>query len=455
MDFLPPTVAPEPPPPSDEHAPSQLSMLDPEGGPVTIPFLTKSLASAARILRDSRLRERLLGPGELELNEMTGTVELDRRPVDDAVVHRFREAAELQVRGRDVGGKAKVVTFGRDVAFDAFTIVAAEHRYHPVADYLRALPELGPGDSKAIEAACKHCLGVTDALSVRLVRMWAISAVARALDPGCKVDTVLILVGPQGHQKSSFFAALGGEWFADSAMDLDRPDSRMQLRQSWIYEWPELAAFKRKDWETIKAFVSSRQDTYRAPFSRSMETVKRSGVIVGTTNRTDIFGDATGNRRFWPVAISKPIDAAFAKTIRGLFWRAARDAYEAGERWWLDDESALLDRHREFETIDPWQEEVTRWLGKADGPVTTRRVLKEALRLTDHQMDRATEMRCSDLMRQLGWQPAGRQRVDGTVLRPWRPTSRDGSDQARDGSDQALADISDPSAHRVKTQLDH
>jgi hypothetical protein len=54
---------------------------------------------------------------------------------------------------------------------------------------------------------------------------WLISAVARAMRPGEKVDTVLILEGLQGLGKSSAFRALGVNWFSDTAIDISNKDS--------------------------------------------------------------------------------------------------------------------------------------------------------------------------------------------------------------------------------------
>jgi putative DNA primase/helicase len=49
-------------------------------------------------------------------------------------------------------------------------------------------------------------------------RAWLISLVARAMRPGCQVDHLLILEGPQGARKSSALRALVPDpaWFTDN-----------------------------------------------------------------------------------------------------------------------------------------------------------------------------------------------------------------------------------------------
>jgi putative DNA primase/helicase len=43
-----------------------------------------------------------------------------------------------------------------------------------------------------------------------------LSAVARVRKPGCKVDTIVILEGPQGTLKSTLLSTLAAPWFADT-----------------------------------------------------------------------------------------------------------------------------------------------------------------------------------------------------------------------------------------------
>jgi predicted P-loop ATPase len=53
----------------------------------------------------------------------------------------------------------------------------------------------------------------------------------------------------------------------------------------------------------VKAFMTSTEDRYRPPFGRNPVNVKRSGVIVGTTNTQDFLHDPSGSRRFWVIPV--------------------------------------------------------------------------------------------------------------------------------------------------------
>ena len=73
-----------------------------------------------------------------------------------------------------------------------------------------------------------------------------IQAVARALDPGCKADSVPILEGGQGIGKSTAIRVLhGAEWFGDALPPMGTKDASDYLRGLWGIELAELS-FLRK-----------------------------------------------------------------------------------------------------------------------------------------------------------------------------------------------------------------
>ena len=177
-----------------------------------------------------------------------------------------------------------------------------------------------------MSAWSRTALGFRVAGDIALIRKWAISAVARAMRPGCKVDTVLVLVGRQGVGKSSFFSAIGGEFFRDTHMDMKNKDRFLQLHSAWIYEWSELSAIRVADIEDVKSFISSCDDNFRAPYDAATAKHPRRGVIVGSTNKDQFLRDPTGTLRFWPITIRGRIDVALIRRNRDAFWADALGA---------------------------------------------------------------------------------------------------------------------------------
>lgn len=136
-------------------------------------------------------------------------------------------------------------------------------------------------------------------------RRWLISLVARCYQPGCKVDTMLVILGRQGFGKSSMFKDIAGffgeDLFVDTAVDWRHKDSRDVLRGTLIYEDAELESFHRAGVDLMKNLLSSEIDTYRAAYGRTRQRFPRTALMVGTANPIDILKDQTGNRRFWLV----------------------------------------------------------------------------------------------------------------------------------------------------------
>jgi len=137
-----------------------------------------------------------------------------------------------------------------------------------------------------------------------------ISAVARVMsDDPTKVDTTLILLGPQGVGKSSLFRVLAKDpdWFRDTALDISARggrDTYTKLNGVWIYELAELASTRTRENESIKAFLTSEVDVYRPAYARYDIEKVRSNIFVGTSNELEVLRDPTGARRFWTVTIT-------------------------------------------------------------------------------------------------------------------------------------------------------
>jgi hypothetical protein len=123
---------------------------------------------------------------------------------------------------------------------------------------------------------------------------WMISAVARIMEPGCQADHVLIFEGKQGIGKSKALQVLGGDHFSDGLPDVHTKDARDHVRGKWIIEIAELSQMNKADVETVKAFITRREERFRPAYGRNELVYPRQCVFAATTNRFEFLKDDTG-----------------------------------------------------------------------------------------------------------------------------------------------------------------
>lgn len=221
-------------------------------------------------------------------------------------------------------------------------VVSSERVYHPVKEYFATLRWDGV---KRIDTLLIDYFGAEDTPYTRaVIRKTLVAAVARIFEPGKKFDCILVLNGPQGKGKSTFFALLGMQWFSDSLSIADMRDKTAaeKLQGYWILEVSEMNGIKKMDVETVKSFVSRQDDKFRQAYGVNVESHPRSCIIVGSTNSESGFlRDVTGNRRFWPVHVPgtgrhRPWELKDADQI----WAEAIELYRGGEELFLKGKEA-------------------------------------------------------------------------------------------------------------------
>jgi hypothetical protein len=377
---------------------------------------------------DGETREIIPGRKQIRFNEMTGCIEFgywddqdpsgrDVKEIRDVDVDIIRRRVEtLYPGGIDKNGNQTGLKMGRDLIERALAVVADEHAYHPVRDYLSSLAwDCVP----RIDRVAKEILGAEDTkLNRTLIRKTLISAVARAFDPGCKVDTMLVLQGKQGAKKSSFFRAIAHPWFIDTPIDISADATRAYqvMRRAWIFEWAELETLlKARDLSTVKAFLSSPEDTYIAKYGRHPIVVKRSGIVAGSINPMHFLEDDTGSRRIWPMRVAARIRLDLARSWRDALWAEAvtlyREWVSRGRNddecpWWLtnEEDAELRVIHDEHRVGDVWEDAIIPWADSQTDPFTTGRVLDKALDKPSGQWNRGDEMRVSKILKMAGYE---------------------------------------------------
>lgn len=246
---------------------------------------------------------------------------------------------------------------------NASTIAAHRNKFNPVTDYLNSLQ--WDGVSRINDLFLTY-FNATNEMFARIVgSKFLISMVARAYDPGCKVDTVVILEGEQGKLKSTALNVLAGdEYFSDGLPDIHHKDAADHLQGLWLVEIGEMAAVKRSDMVDVNRFLTTRIDKFRPSYGRHTIDSPRTSVFAATTNADVYLKDPTGARRFWPIAVGNTIDLDGLRRDRDQLFAEAVTRYRQSEQYWLNDAEYEVAKREtsERQELHPWHNTVIEYL---------------------------------------------------------------------------------------------
>lgn len=342
-----------------------------------------------------------------------------RTPHNSFKPHRLRDQDVIHIqRWMQQNGFRNAA---KQPVIDAITLAAHENIISPVRHYLEGLeqtikwsPTTHPSlldrlcaDYFGAQEDC-HRPGCDPKYLAEVGRRFMIAAVARALKPGCKVDTMLVLEGPQGKGKSSAAQVLfEAAYFSDNMPNIGSKDASDHIRGKWCIEFPELSAMSKADVESIKAFITRQTDRFRRPYDRHETVYDRRCVFIGTTNQDTYLRDETGNRRFWPVRAGT-IDLDAIRRDRDVLWAEAVYRFRQGEAWHMPkDLLELVSAAQESRVSrDIWQEMLAPKLeGMSDVSLSE---VARLLLLDRANIARSDQNRLTACLKALGFEPNGR-----------------------------------------------
>jgi len=412
----------------DEHWKTKLKILPPKEG--RLPALSPDPLNL-RLLLDHVPDWR----GVIRWNALTSSIEVvggplpvserDLEVLPQAVANWMAEHFDVRFAVADV--KAALLLVARGNAFD------------PALDYLNRLR--WDGVFRADRLLLDYVHGSLDSdldlpaaeaerLLVEIGTKWLVSCVARVLEPGCQVDTVLVFEGEMGRRKSSFFAALGGPFYTVASVDLADKDTKMVAARSWIIELAELASIMNgRSRESMNAFLTTREDVYRPPYAATIANKARRCVFVGTTEDDDWLTSNKGIRRWWPVRVGERIDIAALERDRDQLWAEAVALYRAGTKWFFEVEDELTLRQVTASRVrtSAVADRVAAWWRamapeKRPGTVWVSTVAEQALGKSPGDLTPATEREIAGVLTGMGFTRGARERIGGHRVRVYVPT---------------------------------
>ena len=297
----------------------------------------------------------------------------------------------------------------------------------PFLVWLESLPKWD--GSKRLAKLLTSCLGAAE----RPLTSWAstylcLGAIQRSYEPGGLLRQIPILIGPQDAGKSQLLRHLlpgqFPEWFSDDVSVADAGQKRVEgMLGRVIVELSELTGFRRAELESLKAFISRRDDgATRLAYRRDPETALRRFILVGTSNDAECLpADPSGNTRFVPVMCSKGshVEPLLDKW-RTQLWAEGLALYRQGERANLPRELMSLqaehaETHRRKDQVV--EDSVAAIAG--EGPHT----IGELCRMTSPatpSSDRRAVSRLADALRLAGWQKKRERTEGGGLAYLWR-----------------------------------
>ena len=228
---------------------------------------------------------------------------------------------------------------GENKIKDARNEIVSKNSFNPLKDYIDSLQWDG---KERLDSFFIDYLGAEDTPLVRaMTRKTICAGAARVLDPGCKWDYVLTLVGGQGIGKSYTVKRLGKKWSSDSLVSVVGKEGMEQIQGFWVIEIAELSALRKAEAEQVKHFITKTEDSFRPSYGKNTERYPRQCIFFATTNNRDFIRDQTGGRRWWAIDVDasrrklNPFEMT-EETVDQI-WAEAKYRYAIGEKLYLDE----------------------------------------------------------------------------------------------------------------------
>ena len=294
------------------------------------------------------IEEFLEGKARFRFNVVSRQVE-----VADAAEGEFRELTDRTVNTfwRQMCKERKRVRIS-----DLYNVIQSEFtpEFNPFADYLGSLPPWdGTTDHISRLAATVHCADTDETRQpfAESLRKWLVAMVASMCDAETVNNQILVLVGPQGVYKTTWFKKLlppplARYFYTKTNSSRFTKDDLFTLSEFALICFEEIDYMTLPELNRFKAMVTLPGIHERAAYGRNKEHRPHLASFCATGNNERFLVDRSGNRRWLPYLVTH-IDDPYRHPVdyTGVYSQAYA-LYRNGFQYWFDrEETDGLNRH--------------------------------------------------------------------------------------------------------------
>ena len=245
---------------------------------------------------------------------------------------------------------------------DMYRVIESDFvpEYDPFRFYLDNLPPWNGKDDYLLELSASVMVKgdvEEQLLFADYLKKWLVAMVAAWVDESVVNNVILVLIGPQGSYKTTWFhyllpPELRQYFYTKTNANRMGRDDLLTLARYGLVCCEELDTMRPSELNQLKAAVTMPAINERAAYAHYHEYRRHIASFCGTGNNMQFLSDPTGNRRWLPFEIDgilSPRD--FPLNYDGIYSQAYRLYREGFQYWFTQPEIMKLARHnRQFET---------------------------------------------------------------------------------------------------------
>lgn len=192
------------------------------------------------------------------------------------------------------------------------------------------------------------------------LRKWLVALVASLLNDNVVNHTAIVLSGPQGIGKTTWFHTIlpdeFQEFIHEGYIQTKDKEISVKISECVLILMDELENLSDRSMDSVKQLMTQKGTTMRRAYTTITQYYTRRASFAGTVNKKHFLKDLTGNRRFLCFDVQE-IDLKHSIPINQLYAQA-KHLYNTGFQFWFNESEIqiLNEMNAEFRDISVEEE---------------------------------------------------------------------------------------------------